>query len=458
MKSISRRDMLRGMALGATSAVIAACSPSAPAPAAAPPSAPATAAPAAPTAAPATADAIELRMGWWGGQARNILYNDICDLYQTKNPNITIVREYADWSPYWTKVATQAAGKNLPDITASVIDSLSEYAKRGAYMPLDPFIESKAIDTSDWPQSVLDGSKVDGKVYMMATGTTVQCVIVNQDLIKRAGLEPPKFETSFDEFAQFSKDLQAKLEKGAYASGDGAAYSEHFQGWILQKGYQIANEEGTDVGFPKEVMVEFFKFYKDLYDAGTILPIEISSEPLGDAWADSWLAKGQVAMHFINTNQLKIFQKYTKDDLVIMRNLVMPDGKQKYGDYLRPSALSMASNTKYPDEVARFINFFVNDLEATKIFNAELGAVAPKHVADELAKTVDPKDVLVFKHFDLVTKELPYKMPDPKGTSAVLAAHKRANESVRYGKATIEEAVDTFMKEAQEAYKAATAS
>ena len=399
---------------------------------------------------------LELRIGWWGGLSRNVLYNDICDLYQKRNPNITIVRENAAWADYWTKVATQAAGKNLPDITASVIDTLVEYAQRGAYLPMDAFADSKTIDLSDWPKAVVDASKVDGKIYYIPTGITLQILLVNQDMIKRAGLEPPKFETSWQDLATLSTALQKKLDKGVYAIGDGSGVNEQMQGWILEKGYQIANEKANDVGFPKEALIDFYTYWNNLYKQGIVNPIEVSSQPLGDAWADSWLAKGKLAMHWTNSNQIKIYQQYMKDDLVIMRNPFGPDLKVKYGDYYRPSALSIASNTKYPQDVAKFINFFVNDLEATKIFNLELGAVGPQHVADALAKTVNPKDVLVLQHFAATAPTMPYKMPDPKGTSAVLAANKRASDAIAYGQKTIAAAVDTFMTEAKEAYKVNT--
>lgn len=449
-RKLGRREFLRLAAVGATSAILAACgaSPDEPADTAAEP---------ADTAAePAAAEALELRMGWWGGLERDKLYNAICDLYEERNQNITLIREYSGWGDYWTLTATQAASRNLPDITASVVDSLSEYAQRDAYAPLDPYIEEGLIDVSDWPESVLSTGSVDGNVYMMATGTTIHCNIYNQDLINRAGGKQPEYEMSYDEYFDYMVDLQQALPEGVYAVGDGMRTQENIQGWILQKGYQIANEDATDVGFPKEVVVEYFDWWTELYDTGAILPIELQAEPLGDSWADSWIAKGRVAARWTNSNQLKIFDGYTEDDLLIIRAPTMPDGAQKYGEYLRPSALSMASNTENPREVAKFINFFVNDVDACKIFNAELGAVAPLHVREAMADSVHPGDKLVFEHFGIVTADLPYKMPDPKGTSAVLSAFGRAAESVRYGTST-EEAAETFITEARESYEAANA-
>lgn len=449
MKKFSRRDFLRGAAVGTAGALLAACGgKEEPTNTAAKEAVAATAAP--------VAEELELRMGWWGGLARDKLYNAICDLYQERNPNITLVREYAGWSDYWVKVATQSASGNLPDITASVVDSVSEYAKRGAYQELDPYIEAGVPDTSDWPKSVIRTCSVDGHVYMLATGTTIHCNIYNEDMLARLGEDPPSFEMSYGDFFDYMVNLQAALPEDVYAVADGMRNQEIFQGWIVQNGYQIANEDATDVGFPVEVVVDFFQTWTELYETGAVLPIELSSQPLGDAWADSWIAKGAVVSRWTNSNQLKIFDGYLEDSLVIMRAPTMPDGANKYGEYLRPSALSMASNTDHGEEVAKFIDFFVNDVDACTIFNAELGAVAPEHIREALADKVHPKDKLVFEHFGVVTQDLPAKMPDPKGTSAVLDAFRRTSESVRYD-TPIEEAAETLYKEASEAYEAANA-
>jgi len=293
---------------------------------------------------------------------------------------------------------------------------------------------------------------------MMPTGTTINSIIVNADMVTDAGMEPPPFELTYDEYRDYVVELQSKLPEDVWATSDGALTWEHFQTWILQKGYQIANEDHTDVGFPRDVPIAFLTYWQELYDAGAVLPIDYTVQPRSDQWAESSLAAGQVAMTWQNSNQLKIFQQYTDGDLILIRNPTMPDGEHKYGEYLRPSGLSIAANTNHPEEAAKFINFFVNDPEAIKIFNNELGAMAPEHAAEVLKDIIHPKDKLVTEYFNTIsaTPELASKMPDPKGTPAVRSAFLRAAESVRYG-TPIEEAVDTFMQEAADAYKEASA-
>ena len=44
------------------------------------------------------------------------MYNNLSDMYEELNPNVTIEREFAGWGPYWEKLATQVAGGNAPDM------------------------------------------------------------------------------------------------------------------------------------------------------------------------------------------------------------------------------------------------------------------------------------------------------------------------------------------------------
>ena len=59
---------------------------------------------------------VELRIAWWGSQDRHDRTIAAIELYEEENPNVTIVYEFSGWDDHWTKMSTQAAGNNLPDI------------------------------------------------------------------------------------------------------------------------------------------------------------------------------------------------------------------------------------------------------------------------------------------------------------------------------------------------------
>ncbi|MGI6333540.1 MAG: ABC transporter substrate-binding protein [Saccharofermentanales bacterium] len=86
-----------------------------------------TTAPATPTGSPSSpskttakeqppAEDISLRFCWWGAEARHKATLATLDLYHSKNPNITIVGEYSEWSGYLDKLLTQLASGTAPDI------------------------------------------------------------------------------------------------------------------------------------------------------------------------------------------------------------------------------------------------------------------------------------------------------------------------------------------------------
>jgi len=57
-----------------------------------------------PGAAPAKK--VDLKIAWWGSQARHEGTIKVIELYMQKNPNVTITYEFAGWGDYWTKVTT----------------------------------------------------------------------------------------------------------------------------------------------------------------------------------------------------------------------------------------------------------------------------------------------------------------------------------------------------------------
>ena len=65
-------------------------------------------------------ETVELRIAWWGSQNRHDRTIAAIELYEEENPNIDIVYEFNGWEDHWTKLATQAAGGKLPDISNNI--------------------------------------------------------------------------------------------------------------------------------------------------------------------------------------------------------------------------------------------------------------------------------------------------------------------------------------------------
>ena len=81
-----------------------------------------------------------LRLIWWGNPDRDRRTNEVVDLYHQKFPEVAIAPENYQWGDYWQKLATQAAGGNLPDVIQMDYRFIFEYARRGQLAELDPFV------------------------------------------------------------------------------------------------------------------------------------------------------------------------------------------------------------------------------------------------------------------------------------------------------------------------------
>lgn len=61
-------------------------------------------------------DQVELRMMWWGDQARADLTNKALELFEQKHPDIKVVGEFSPQDGYFDKLNTQLASGTAPDV------------------------------------------------------------------------------------------------------------------------------------------------------------------------------------------------------------------------------------------------------------------------------------------------------------------------------------------------------
>ncbi|MDI9546136.1 MAG: extracellular solute-binding protein, partial [Chloroflexota bacterium] len=176
--------------------LVSACAP------AAAPSAPAAPAAGEEAAAPEGEEQIELRIAWWGSQDRHDRTIKVIEMFEELHPNIDIVYEFGGFNDHLTKMSTQAAGGNLPDIMQLVFAWIGVWSARGLLMPLDDFIADGTLDFSNVSDSELAGGRIDGKLYAVNLGTNSQAITIDLDAFEQAGIEAPRPDWTWEEFEQ----------------------------------------------------------------------------------------------------------------------------------------------------------------------------------------------------------------------------------------------------------------
>jgi len=143
---------------------------------------------------------VELRIAWWGSQNRHDRTIAAIELYEQEHPNIKITYEFNGWEDHWTKLATQAAGGNLPDIIQQDYARIAEWQARDLLYPLDEFVEDGTLDFSNVSQSNIDGGVIDGQLWAVNLGTNSLGLALDVDAFAEAGVELPADDWTWKDF------------------------------------------------------------------------------------------------------------------------------------------------------------------------------------------------------------------------------------------------------------------
>ena len=120
--------------------------------------------------------------------------------------------------------------------------------------------------------------------------------------------------------------------------------------------------------------------------------------------------------------------------------------------YLKPSMyFSIPESSDKKEEAAKFINFFINDVEANKILNADRGVPVNNEVLAAMKETVDEATLKMFEYVEFVTPHTsPIDNNHPVTAAEVLAIMEEVDEKVLYKQITPAEAAEELRRRAEE--------
>lgn len=366
-------------------------------------------------AIPAFAEDAQLRAMWWGSNDRAKRTLEVAKLYQSKTPGVTIVGESLSGDGYWTKLATQMAGRAIADVFQLEPSTISDYSKRGACMPLDEFVPS-ALKVDTFGKDMLKLTTVDSKLYGVGLGLNSFALFFDQTIFEKAGLPLPTPDLTWDEYAKLAVELTKAAGKDNYWGGPyGARYAYVFDAWLRQRGKSLyAN---GSLGFDVEDAKEWYSFWEDLRKKGGTVAADVQT--LDQNTIDTnCLALGKSAIGMAYSNQLVGYQLISKNKLAIT---MLPRERKggPSGHYYRPALIwSIGATTKNGEAAAKFIDFFVNDIDAGKILGVERGVPMSATVREAILPNLNPTEQDTVKYVNLLKDQVgDYPAPAPLGAT-----------------------------------------
>jgi multiple sugar transport system substrate-binding protein len=405
-----------------------------------------------------SAKKVELKVAWWGSQARHEKTIKVIELYQKLNPNVSITYEFASFDDYWTKVTTMAAGGQLPDVMQQDYSRIAEWQKRNLLEPLDSYVANKTLDLSDVAKPIVDSGRLDGKLYAVSLGSNSYSMMLDTDAFKKAGLPLPAQDWTWDDLEKIALQIHQKL--GIYGIGGGFEVDElAWKSTLLSTGKFMYAADGKSLGYADDsLLVNNLKMLQRLIKAGAAPSYAEYLATFGGSSNNVELdaiVTGKAAIEAVWSNQVVAVAKAAgagRNFAVVHLPRLKKGGTP--GNFLKPSQFfSVTSQSQNKAEAAKFIDFFTNSIEANRILNAERGVPIAGKVRTDLKALADPVTKEIFNYLDRVAKDAaPTPPPEPARHADI-----RSNvyvpiirEQVFYGKITPEEAVKQLRAKATE--------
>ncbi|UXN75326.1 extracellular solute-binding protein [Devosia sp. A8/3-2] len=390
-----------------------------------------------------------LRLSWWGNNDRAERTNKVIDLFKAANAGVEIEGQtLPGGGDYWTRLATQTAGGNPPDVIQMDYRYIFEYAGRGVLLPLDDLMTS-TVNLSNWPEERIEVGRVDGKVYGVSLGANTGAVILNLTAREEADIEPPTIGTTREQFADLCAQFSAKTTRTAFfGTQDASGHETSFETYLRQRGKALYAADGN-LGFDETDAKARLDLWVEMRKSGACVPAEVQALSQGNV-DTSVVTVGKAATGIAQSNQLVSYQKANTDKLG-MTSIPVIEGGQ-LGQYLKPSMyFSLSSQTKDPELAGKFLDFFINNPEAMQVLGVERSAPEAPETRQAILPSPDESSQAALTYLDSIASVIGTLPPAPpqgagEGTTVLMSV---AEEVAFEAKSTEQGAADLVAGMAQ---------
>lgn len=398
-----------------------------------------------------SASSNSLTISWWGNQQRNDRTNQINQMFTSSHDGVKIDGQFSEYSDYWQKLATNAAGKTMPDVMQMDVSYLNQYVENGLLLDLSTYVNDGTLDISNVEQSVVDAGKVDGTLYALTNSINAPAMIYDKALLDSIGVTVPD-DLTVDKFMDIAREVYEKTGmKTNFRYGEPTELLEYI---LRGEGKQLFDTDKLGVDSASE-LEPYFSVYETGIKEGWHVSPEVFAELKASSVEQDPLVYGTNIANrswctFKYTSMLGAYQKAAQDG----QELAMapyPAANQDKANYIKPSQYWVISKTcKNPKLAAEWINFYTNDIEANKILLTDRGIPISSKVVEGIKDSLSDSDQAAIDFIDNVVTPHSSTINPPvpaKATEINAQTLPQIEEQLCYGKITASEAAEQFFTE-----------
>jgi multiple sugar transport system substrate-binding protein len=272
--------------------------------------------------------------------------------------------------------------------------------------------------------------------------------IYNTRLFEEAGIDVDPIKWTYDDLKAIAIKIGEK--GGPKGTDDLTADWGGFGIYCGQRGFANQFNEDGQFAFGTDIVVDYWKLWADLRDAGATPSAEDTAAIAGMADLDKMgVVTGKSAISYAWSNQLVGTQALMQDKLGAGMRPHLAGGKP--GQSIQPSQFICLTRDSTDDDAAlAYMNAFVNEPEMTAVLGLERGIPQQSEVRAAIEPNLSEIERVSVAYFDAIQPYVaPLAPPSPAGVRECEEAfEQRSAVAVLLGQVSIEDAAQQFMDEA----------
>ena len=217
----------------------------------------------------------------WDPQFNIYALNQAAEIYARDHPGFELEVIETPWDDLQTKLTTLAQSRQTSELPDIFLMQNNAYQKNVINYP-DLFSDyaSSGIDFSEFPQSVVDYSVVDGVNYGLPFDNGTAVMALRTDVLKEAGYTVADFtDVTWSDFLTKASAVLAKTGKPLLSGPAGS--SDLIMMMLQSAGASLFDAEGKPTITGNEPLLKSIDTYKQLVEAGVMVEVNSWDEYIG---------------------------------------------------------------------------------------------------------------------------------------------------------------------------------
>lgn len=303
---------------------------------------------------------------------KNGMLKTIKENYEKEHPHITIELDSLNTDQQKLKLKTQAASKEVPDITVvNPAAQMKPFVDAGLFAPLNDMVEENGLKDT-FQEGILDWYTFDDNLYALPDGNNIGVVYYNKELFEQGGVEVP---TTFEEMIEVVKTLKSKdIQPMVIGEKDTWTGSFLFMNVLLRTndgpGFLQSVIDGEKT-FEDPAFTDAVAAFQELVQAGAFQDGATSFDYNA---GENLFKTGQAAMYYMGSWATGGIETSSVNGKVGVFKFPTVGGKGDPNEFmLAPgSAFAISANSEHLEETKDFLNYFMLNFpkEAFKVKGA----------------------------------------------------------------------------------------